>query len=511
MAKKDIFKLQNGSDIRGVACDGVAGENINLTAEISVKIGAAFVDWLSIKTGKKACELKIGIGRDSRITGENLLNAVACGILQKGADIVDCGLATTPAMFMSCVFKETDFDGSVMITASHLPFNRNGIKFFDKQGGLDHEDITIILEIAEDSNVQCTMRNSQLKKFDLLSLYSAHLKNVICRELECDENKKPLSGLKIVVDSGNGASGFFVEKILKPLGADTKGSQFLEPDGLFPNHIPNPENKEAMKAIKTATVSNNGDLGLIFDTDVDRMSCVFSNGEEVNRDSIIALISAILAQDYPHSTIVTDSVTSDRLTYFLEKVLGLNHFRFVRGYKNVINRQIELNQAGTVCPLAMETSGHGALSENYFLDDGAYLAVKIIIALAKAKRQGRTLESLIEKLPPAGKEGEYRFKILCEDFEDYGKSVLKEVRNRAEKSGYNLPQAYEGVRISFEKPELNGWILFRMSLHDPVMPVNLEGQSEEDKEKLKEIVKKLVSGFEDLDISSICRPQPSSV
>ena len=177
------------------------------------------------------------------------------------------------------------------------------------------------------------------------------------------ETEKPLSGLKIVVDSGNGASGFFVDKILQPLGADTTGSQFLEPDGMFPNYIPNPENKAAMQAIQNATVRNNADLGLIFDTDVDRMSAVLSNGEEVNRDAIIALVAAILAPDCPGSTIVTDSVTSDRLTYFLEDVLHLKHLRYMRGYKNVINKQKELNAAGTVCPLAMEKSGNGTMKE----------------------------------------------------------------------------------------------------------------------------------------------------
>ena len=101
--------------------------------------------------------------------------------------------------------------------------------------------------------------------------------------------------------------------------------------------------------------------------------------------------AAILAPDYPGSTIVTDSVTSDELTEFLTKELGLKHHRFKRGYKNVIDECIRLNEAGTVSPLAIETSGHGALSENYYLDDGAYLAVKLLIAAAKAKAQGRHL------------------------------------------------------------------------------------------------------------------------
>lgn len=485
--------------------DGVPGEKINLTNQACLKIGAGFAHWLSVKTKKPMNQLRIGIGRDSRLSGPLIEMAVVKGLVSCGVQVIRCGLATTPAMFMSTVFEQTLFDGAIMITASHLPFNRNGLKFFDKDGGLDHEDITMVLEmsIEQDENKIASAISSNCEIFNLLELYADHLKNAICRQLGAKEEEKPLSGLKIAVDSGNGASGFFVTRILQPLGADTTGSQFLEPDGLFPNHIPNPENKEAMKAIQDATVKNKADLGLIFDTDVDRMSAVFANGNEVNRDAIIALIAAVLAPDYPGSTIVTDSVTSHRLTYFLEDVLGLKHLRFMRGYKNVINKQKELNDSGTVCPLAMETSGHGALLENYYLDDGAYLAVKLVAALAKTKKEGKKLETLIEKLPPLVEDLEVRFKILEEDFSEYGKLVLKEFKKRAETCGGELPVSYEGIRINFNSEEIQGWILLRMSLHDPVMPLNMEGTRPGDLEKLKAIARKLLEGFDKLDTGKL--------
>lgn len=497
----DLLKLQNGSDIRGVALEGIEGENVNITPEIAKQIGCAFASWLEKKTGIPVYELKIGVGRDSRVSGPDLAKGLIEGLLSAGANVIDCGMATTPAMFMSIVFPETSFHGSAMITASHLPFNRNGIKFFDADGGLEHEDITEVLTLAGWLNP--APNNYAAKYFDLLPVYAEHLKNTIVQGLGGQE--KPLEGLHIVVDSGNGASGFFVDKILKPLGADTSGSQFLEPDGMFPNHIPNPENKEAMKAIQDAVLKNKADLGLIFDTDVDRMSAVLSDGSEVNRDSIIAMIAAILAPEYPGSTIITDSVTSDRLTYFLEQVLGLKHLCYMRGYKNVINKQKELNAAGIVAPLAMETSGHGALKDNYFLDDGAFLAVKLVIALAKAAKEGKKLDSLIEKLPPLVEEGEYRFKISGEDFKPYGQTVLEEFKKRAEAAGYTMPESYEGIRLSFKGEDVQGWILLRMSLHDPVMPMNIEGARKGDLEKLKDIAKKLTDGFDRLDRTSLLK------
>lgn len=496
MDSKMLMKLQNGSDIRGVACEGIEGENVNLTPLASNIIAQSFAAWLSKKTGKAVESLTVGIGRDSRITGEALANAAMSGLSSCGVKVVDCGMATTPAMFMSIVFPETKFDGSIMITASHLPFNRNGLKFFDNDGGLEHEDITAILEGAAGLSEKSGTFSTQ--KFDLISLYANHLVNTIKNGVNSGE--KPLAGLKIVVDAGNGAGGFFVSKILDLLGADTKGSQFLEPDGMFPNHIPNPENAKAMEAIQSAVLKNQADLGLIFDTDVDRMSAVLPDGTEVNRDAIIALVAAILAPEYPNSTIITDSVTSDRLTRFLEKDLGLKHHCFKRGYKNVINECKRLNKEGIVSPLAMETSGHGALKDNFYLDDGAFLAVKIVIALANAKAQGKALASLIEKLDPLVEAQEIRYKINCEDFSSYGDKVLEEFKARAEKAGMIMPKSYEGVRISFQTEDKKGWLLLRKSLHDPVMPLNVEGERPGDAKKILQVAQELLEGFDKLSL-----------
>ena len=296
--------------------------------------------------------------------------------------------------------------------------------------------------------------------------------------------EKPLAGMRIAVDAGNGSGGFFATKVLAPLGADTTGSRYLEPNGMFPNHIPNPENREAMTAISRAVLESHADLGLIFDTDVDRMSAVLPTGEEISRNALIAMMAAILAPEYPKSTIVTDSITSDELTDFLENELHLRHHRFKRGYKNVINECMRLNEEGTVSPLAIETSGHGALSENYYLDDGAYLAVKLLIAAAQAKRESR----------------EYRLKIQGEeDAKDYAANVLAAFAQRAKENGIKLAEpSYEGVRLVFP----DGWALLRMSLHDPNMPLNIESREKGGVLAIAEKVRKLLEGFNSLDCSA---------
>ena len=230
------------------------------------------------------------------------------------------------------------------------------------------------------------------------------------------------------------------------------------------------------------------------------MSAVLPNGEEINRDAIIAMMAAIIAKDYPGGTIVTDSVTSDRLTRFIDSI-GMKQHRFKRGYKNVINESIRLNNEGIVSPLAIETSGHGALSENYFLDDGAYMAVKLLIALALAAKEGKALASFVENLEKGFEEREYRFKIACEDFKSYGKNVLATFEERAKAKGYDIaPNSYEGIRISFNTEEVQGWLLLRMSLHDPQMPFNVEGVRTGDCDKLYDIVMELLEGFDQLVI-----------
>lgn len=496
----DLSALQNGSDIRGVALAVPGGAPINLTEGVANRIAIAFVNYIAQKTGKTCESLRIGVGYDSRVTAAALKKAILSGVLAAGAQAFDCAMASTPAMFCATVYSETNFDGSVMITASHLPMERNGMKLFDRDGGFDKPDIKAVLKAAGEIAEQYSDKPAQ--PLDLIGFYSADLCEKIKRGVAAVDYNRPLAGLHVVLDAGNGAGGFFAEKVLLPLGANIAGSQFLEPDGTFPNHMPNPENKAAMASVRAATLINNADLGIIFDTDVDRMSAVLPNGEEVNRDAIIAMMAAVLAPDYPGATVVTDSVTSDRLTVFLENELGMRHHRFKRGYKNVINEAIRLNKEGVICPLAIETSGHGALSENYFLDDGAYMAVKLLVAAARAKNQGKRLGALIEALPAAFEEKEVRIPIAGIDFAKTGEAVLKAFEERARRAGYAVaPNSYEGIRLTF--PE--GWALLRMSLHDPLLPLNIEGNAEGDCQTLLRRVAGLLQGFEGLDLSVLSK------
>ena len=497
--------LQNGSDIRGVAIEGVTGESVNLTSDVVKKIGIGFKKWLNKKLPENKEYLEIGVGMDSRLSGPELKSALCENLSINGCNVWDCGLASTPAMFMSTIFDKFNFDGAIMLTASHLPFNRNGLKFFTKNGGLEKADISEILEFAKNTELDTeNALTGSIKEADLMSVYANGFVTNIREKLNAENYQLPLKEFKIVVDAGNGAGGFFATKVLQKLGANISGSQFLNPDGNFPNHIPNPEDKTAMESIQQAVIKNKADLGIIFDTDVDRAAVVDQLGNPVNRNSLVALMAAIVLIEHPNTTIVTDSITSDGLNTFIEDKLKGKHHRFKRGYKNVINESVRLNESGEQSWLAIETSGHAALKENYFLDDGAYLVSKVVIKMAHLKKENKTILDLIKDLPEPKESTEVRIKIETDDFKTYGESVIEKLRVYAEsdKGWEVVPNNYEGIRVSCDKNSGEGWFLLRLSLHDPVIPLNIESEKNGGVNEIANTLLKFLNKFDKLDLSS---------
>ena len=261
--------------------------------------------------------------------------------------------------------------------------------------------------------------------------------------------------------------------------------------------------KNAEKAMEAITESVNlakADLGIIFDTDVDRAGAVLSDGSELNRNRIIAMLAAILLREHPGTTIVTDSITSTGLAKFIEEKGGVHH-RFKRGYRNVINESIRLNGLGQDSQLAIETSGHGAFKENYFLDDGAYIVTKLLIELARGKKEGYTLESMIASLEEPAESVEFRMNIKLEDFKAYGQQVIDELTAfAATKEGWSLaPSNFEGVRVNLDEAHGNGWFLLRLSLHDPLLPLNIESNSQGGAKMIAKELAGFIKGYDKLD------------
>ncbi|KAL7572921.1 hypothetical protein ACA910_004565 [Epithemia clementina (nom. ined.)] len=421
--------------------------------------------------------ITIVVGQDPRPHGMRLVDAFARGAEQAGrppqqrmpepepqsepaplVQVLYTGIATTPACaaFSGFLTKAT---ASVMVTASHLPIDRNGFKFFYQGNCLTKAEIGLVGHWASQFAIQWYTQNSLLPPssgegavmctswVDYMPEYAASLKRAIQREVEDPSNNsnadnksdpdKCLEGLTLVVNAGHGSGGFF-QGVLKDLGANVIGSIGITPDEKFPLGIPNPEYQPMMDATIKACQNVQADLGIMLDTDSDRCGFVVPTTktaadhaiqyEPLNRNRLIAMMGVILSQTdngRGRCGIVTDSVTSEGLSTFLQDNLGLTHVRYLKGYQNVIDKAKELTETGVLnVELAMETSGHGAMKENNYLDDGTYTAVKVVGLLARQRRrQGHvgsddnnnkkvSLLDLIAEMKELDVIRELRFKVL---------------------------------------------------------------------------------------------------
>ncbi|KAH7570941.1 hypothetical protein ACOSP7_019496 [Xanthoceras sorbifolium] len=510
-----IRRLQNGSDVRGVALEGERGRTVDLTPPAVEAIAESFGEWvknsLEKDRGGPVDEdvIRVSLGKDPRISGPSLSVAVFAGLSRAGCLVFDMGLATTPACFMSTVLPPFAYDASIMMTASHLPYTRNGLKFFTKKGGLTSPEVEEVCDRAARKYANRLAKVSTLlttppRRVDFMSAYAKHLREIIKERVNHPLHyDTPLQGFQIIVNAGNGSGGFFTWDVLDKLGADTFGSLHLKPDGMFPNHIPNPEDKTAMALTRAAVLENKADLGIVFDTDVDRSGVVDKSGNPINGDKLIALMSAIVLREHPGATIVTDARTSMALTKFMTD-RGGNHCLYRVGYRNVIDKGVHLNEDGIEAHLMMETSGHGALKENYFLDDGAYMVVKIIIEMVRMKLAGSDegIGSLIKDLEEPLESVELRMNIISEPrhAKEKGSEAIEAFRQYLEEGrlhGWELdacgdcwvsegclvdsndsPAAIDArmyrAKVSDEKHGQYGWIHIRQSIHNPNIAVNVQ-------------------------------------
>jgi phosphomannomutase len=229
---------------------------------------------------------------------------------------------------------------------------------------------------------------------------------------------------------------------------------------------------------------------------------VDESGAETNRNRLVALASVLALKGQEQGIVVTDSVTSDGLKKFIEEKLGGEHYRYQRGYRNVINKAMELCEEGKNAPLAIETSGHAAFRDNYFLDDGAYLITRIIIQLVELKAQGQSLSDLFADLEEPADAKELRYAISESDFRGYGDQVLKELEQFALHTvGFTLaPDNREGIRICADENHGDGWLLLRLSVHDPVMPLNVESRKVGGCDDILKQVQPLIDSFNGLHL-----------
>ncbi|CAJ1935126.1 unnamed protein product [Cylindrotheca closterium] len=540
-----IDDLASGSDVRGRFIDhprlgnlrevtkAIAKDNSNLPALTPFAthcLGYAFATMLKKQgfTGRRGDDAVVCIGRDPRSHGSRLADAFGRGVEDvNGVRVVYTGIATTPSLFSFC--RSSRCDGGVMVTASHLPADRNGLKFFTADGGFEKEQIAEMIDIAKQyaqrwhdmgmippssgsDGVFCSEWVDWMPYYED-ELKASLMKEVFGRGSQEEHSEKPLEGLKIVLNSGNGSGGFF-RKVLSDLGADMSASLHTEPLASFPAGIPNPENDEMMKETIEACRSSEADMGILLDTDADRCGMVLKSRnhgyEPLIKNRLIAMMGVIMARQSPGCAIVTDSVTSTGLSAFLND-LGLIHIRHVRGYANVIRKARSFAETIVNAETAIETSGHCALKENDYLDDGTYTAIKVIglMARAKATNADSYVLDLISSLQELPLVSELRLTAVDGKLDTLARVfdvVEQNIELYCAKEDNNWlidSDNQEGIRVS--TGDDGGYFMIRKSLHDPVLSLQIESTSRED--AVGVVVNPLLSIFEenrsDVDLSSL--------
>ncbi|GHU71003.1 phosphoglucomutase [Clostridia bacterium] len=479
MDEYDLCGLKSGTDLRGIA-SGTA-DSIQLTPERANRAAIGFARWLKMhsnydSSGSPSQPLTVTVGRDSRVMGPELAHAIVEGLRVEGLHVIDVGLSTTPALFLITQHPTIHCDAAVMVTASHMPSKYNGMKFITQTGGLESKELDDLLNQTDsliDRNKQTVgldnlSATESINQLDFTPYYLDELSAQVVRELG---NEQPLQGLHIVIDASNGSGGFYAAW-LESLGADISGSINLNPDGSFPAHAPNPEDESAIHLLSEATVTARADLGVILDADCDRAALVAADGSPLYRERLIALCADMVIRNQPGAAVVTDSVTSPALRAFIERHGGI-HRCWKRGYKNVINEAKRLNASGIPCPLAIETSGHAAFSDNRFLDDGMMLATRLIIEAVKMKRDGLALIDRIADLPEPLETSEWRIHMPDPEQRAASLGLLRDWVVSHPEAGYTLADTAEGVRVE----RADGWFLLRSSLHEPMLVWNASSNS----------------------------------
>ena len=436
------LKLKSGCDIRGT--------EQQLTAEAVEKLGYAFACLLARKLDTTPDKLTVAVGRDARPSGRRIQAALVRGVTAADSDVLDGGACAAPALFSRAARCDTPA-GAIMVTGGDESA-RTGFKLYAPVCGFGDADVTELLRMAADVEVPERL----VTRENPMDEYRESLRRIAAVHLQ-DDALRPLLGLKAAVRT-DGVGGAFFAGFLEELGVEV-------------------ERVDADAALEAVVPACGADLGVALDADCCRAAIFDETGAPVAQNRLIALLAAMLLEKHPGATLVTDSVTSSGLSAFIAEWGGV-HYRFKRGYRNVIDEAIRLNEEGIDCPLAIETTGLAAFRENSFLDDGIYLALRIVCEALDRKREGQTVFSLLEGLEEPVETASLRLSVLDEDdpaaaCQEAVEIILSHTLDNPE---WQLaPDNREGIRITFnlDGGVNNAWFQLRISVHAPTLPLDV--------------------------------------
>jgi phosphomannomutase len=426
-----IFKAY---DIRGVV-------PTTLDAEVAEALGKAFGS-----AARAAGEKAVAVGRDGRLSGPALADALIRGLVATGIEVIDVGAVTTPMLYFAA---HTLASSGIQVTGSHNPKDYNGFKMVLAGRAIYGDEIQGLRRVMEADSAKLAPGGS-VRKVDVTEAYTRRIV----------EDVKLARPIKIVVDSGNGIAGASAPAILRAIGCEVT-ELYSEVDGNFPNHHPDPSKPENLKDLIAALASGDAELGLAFDGDGDRLGIVTKDGQNIFPDRQMVLFAQDVLSRVPGGTIVYDVKCSQRLAPAIQAAGG-KPMIFKTGHSLIKARMKEIDS-----PLGGEMSGHIFFKERWFgFDDGTYAGCRLLEILSKTPNASDTLNAL----PTSFSTPELNVK--CAEGEPH--ALVEQLVKAAKFDAPAQVLTIDGLRVDWP----DGFGLIRASNTTPVLVLRFEGQTQ---------------------------------
>jgi len=438
MISEQIFRAY---DIRGIY-------GKDLTKDVALRIGKAIAAYL----GGEGKELVVG--RDIRLSGKTLEDALIEGLTSGGCNVEEVGIVTTPILYFAT--KDYRKDGGVMVSASHNPPEWNGFKMLTDKGFIYEGEgggMEELKKIATTGQFKSTPKGKLRKNMHVLSDYE----NYILKRIHVERR------LRGVLDVGNGSCSLLVPGLYESAGIDVL-SLNAKPDGSFPAHAPEPT-PEVLGDLAKVVLREKADFGAGFDGDGDRCVFVDEKGRVISGNAILIILAKHYLEAHKGAPVIFEVGCS----MSVEEAIRAN------GGKPLINRvghtYITERMLKEKAVLGGETSGHFYYSELHGFDDATYTSLKIAEILSK---QNKTLSEIVDSIPSYPT---FSKNYDCPDEKKF--KVVESLREDFEKKGYQV-YAIDGVKVS----DKDGWFLIRPSNTQPLIRMAVEGRTEKNLEKL---------------------------
>lgn len=424
-------------DIRGIP-------GVDYDEEFAGLLGRAFGTMLLERGINKAA-----VGRDCRLSGPALCEALKKGIRSTGVDVVDVGMCATPLLYFAV--HHLDLQAGIQVTGSHNPSDHNGFKLVVGKTTIFGDDITDLANRVETREFAEGESEGEQSSFAITPAYIGFMTEHFGRSGV---------GLKVVVDSGNGTGGPAGPPVYRNMGCEVI-ELYSEPDGSFPNHHPDPTIEENLADLIAKVRETEANLGIAFDGDSDRVGVVDAEGRIVWGDEMMVVFSRDILERSPGAVIVSEVKCSQRLYDDIE-ARGGTGIMWKAGHSLL---KAKMRETGAL--LGGEMSGHLFFADRYFgFDDGIYAGARMIEIMA---RRGLSLAEMLSDLPPAVFTPEIR--VPCPDDQKF--LLAEAAQKRFRELGHNIIDV-DGVRVVFE----NGWGLIRASNTQPILVLRFEATDE---------------------------------